>query len=103
MNRISLIILAAFFTCSSFAGDIPPLSIEAVAPGIYVHYGKHQLPNKNNHGAIANIGFIVGKRCVAVIDTGGNPAQGYALKKAIEKTTATPVCYIINTHVHPDH
>ena len=103
MNRMSLIILAALFPCSSFAGDIPPLTIEAVAPGIYVHYGKHQLPNKINHGAIANIGFIVGNRCVAVIDTGGNPDQGYALKKAIEKTTATPVCYVINTHVHPDH
>ena len=76
MNRISLIIMAAFFTCSSFAEDVPPLTVEAVAPGIYVHYGNHQMPNKINHGAIANIGFIVGKRCVAVIDTGGNPDQG---------------------------
>ena len=103
MNRISLFISAVFFSCSSFAGDILPLTIEAVAPGIYVHYGQHQMPNKINHGAIANIGFIVGNRCVAVIDTGGNPDQGYALKKAIKKTTTIPVCYVINTHVHPDH
>ena len=79
------------------------LTVSEVAPGIYVHFGQHQLPDKINHGAIANIGFIVGERCVAVIDTGGNPEQGYALKKAIEKTTETPVCYVINTHVHPDH
>ncbi len=74
-----------------------------IAPGIYVHFGKHEMPNKTNHGAIANIGFIVGDSCVAVIDTGGNPEQGYALKKAIKNITKTPVCYVINTHVHPDH
>jgi len=79
------------------------LSVKEVTSGIYVHFGKHELPNKTNHGAIANIGFIVGNDCVAVIDTGGNPKQGYALKKAIERTTSKPVCYVINTHVHPDH
>jgi len=79
------------------------LSVKEVTSGIYVHFGKHELPNKTNHGAIANIGFIVGNDCVAVIDTGGNPKQGYALKKAIERITSKPVCYVINTHVHPDH
>ena len=62
----------------------PALSTTEIAPGIHVHFGNHELPNKTNHGAIANIGFIVGENCVAVIDTGGNPEQGYALKKAIE-------------------
>jgi len=81
----------------------PALSTTEIAPGIHVHFGNHELPNKTNHGAIANIGFIVGDNCVAVIDTGGNPEQGYALKKAIEVTTDKPVCYVINTHVHPDH
>ncbi|WP_305910185.1 quinoprotein relay system zinc metallohydrolase 2 [Methylomarinum sp. Ch1-1] len=79
------------------------LTVEQVAPGIYLHFGEHQLPDRNNHGAIANIGFIIGDQCVAVIDSGGNPQQGAALKKAIEATTDTPVCYVINTHVHPDH
>ena len=82
---------------------ITALSVTEVVSGIYVHFGQHQLPDKINHGAIANIGFIVGETCVAVIDTGGNPEQGYALKKAIEETTDKPVCYVINTHVHPDH
>lgn len=79
------------------------LDIEQVAPGVFVHFGKSELPDKANHGAIANIGFIVGKNCVAVIDSGGNPEQGYALKNAITKTTDTAICYVINTHVHPDH
>ncbi len=79
------------------------LKVRQVADGIYVHFGVHELPDRHNHGAIANIGFIVGERCVAVIDTGGNPEEGERLKKAVEQTTDKPVCYVINTHVHPDH
>ncbi len=79
------------------------LKIEEVAPGIFLHFGEHQLPDRKNHGAIANIGFIVGDQCVAVIDTGGNPQQGIDLKNAVRETTDKPVCYVINTHVHPDH
>jgi quinoprotein relay system zinc metallohydrolase 2 len=86
--------------CYSADSELP---IKKIAEGNYVHLGVHQLPNKKNHGEIANIGFIVGTNCVAVIDSGGNPAQGQQLKKAITKITATPICYVINTHVHPDH
>ncbi len=96
-----LFIFCVFFTQNSAVAN--ELSVTEVAEGIYVHFGQQQLPDKNNHGAIANIGFIIGKSCVAVIDTGGNPDQGYALKMAIEKTTTKPICYVINTHVHPDH
>ncbi|MGR8951492.1 MAG: quinoprotein relay system zinc metallohydrolase 2 [Gammaproteobacteria bacterium] len=79
------------------------LSVTQVAPGIYVHLGPHEIPDTKNHGAIANIGFIIGERCVAVIDTGGNPEQGRALYNAIKHKTDKPVCYVVNTHVHPDH
>lgn len=82
---------------------VSALSVTEIAPGIYVHFGKHEMPNRTNHGAIANFGFIIGDSCVAVIDTGGNPKQGYALKKTIKNITDKPVCYVINTHVHPDH
>jgi len=89
--------------CSQITFAANMLSVQQVAPGIYVHLSQVELADTGNHGEIANIGFIVGDRCVAVIDTGGNPAQGRALKKAIETATPKPVCYVINTHVHPDH
>jgi quinoprotein relay system zinc metallohydrolase 2 len=79
------------------------LSLQEVAPGVFVHQGVHQVPDRHNRGEIANIGFIVGERCVAVIDSGGSPEQGQGLKKKIEARTRTPICYVINTHVHPDH
>ena len=95
------VIFYGLMACQAWAGkDLP---VKHVAEGIYVYFGVHELPDKKNHGAIANIGFIVGNTCVAVIDTGGNPEQGRQLHKAIKQVTAIPVCYVINTHVHPDH
>jgi len=79
------------------------LEVQKIAPGLYFHFGHHELPNRDNHGAIANIGFVVGKECVAVLDSGGNPQQGLLLKNTIEKITDVPICYVINSHVHPDH
>lgn len=79
------------------------LSVNEIEPGVFVHWGVQEFSDTRNHGAIANIGFIIGERCVAVIDSGGNPDQGKALKNAIEHVTTKPVCYVINTHVHPDH
>ena len=79
------------------------LSLKEIATGVYVHQGVHQLPNQHNRGEIANIGFIIGERCIAVIDSGGSPEQGLALKQQIGKLSQKPICYVINTHVHPDH
>jgi quinoprotein relay system zinc metallohydrolase 2 len=84
-------------------GAEPAFALENPAPGIYVHYGRQSLANRANAGDIANAGFIVGARCVAVVDTGGSYATGRALRAAIRVVTPLPVCYVINTHAHPDH
>ena len=77
--------------------------IEQVTDGIYYHQGVHEDATEENFGAIANVGFIVGNDCIAVIDSGGSYKEGELLAKAIKQTTDKPVCYVINTHVHPDH
>ena len=79
------------------------LPVREVAPGIFVHQGLHQETSSGNQGDIANIGFIVGERCVAVVDTGGSAEVGYRLRQAIRQRTRLPVCQVINTHAHPDH
>ncbi|MGB8856171.1 MAG: MBL fold metallo-hydrolase, partial [Burkholderiales bacterium] len=78
-----------------------PLS--EVAKGVFVHQAVVQESAAANQGDIANIGFIVGSKCVAVVDSGGSLVVGKKLRAAISRVTPLPVCYVINTHVHPDH
>jgi len=77
--------------------------VKEVISGIYYHQGVHEEPAESNIGAIANVGFIIGEQCVAVIDSGGSYLEGSYLRQAIKNTTKLPICYVINTHVHPDH
>jgi len=77
--------------------------IEEVSPGNYVHYGFHDERSPQNLGDNANIGFIVGDACVLVFDSGGSLAVGQALRSAIRGVTSKPVCFVVISHVHPDH
>jgi quinoprotein relay system zinc metallohydrolase 2 len=80
-----------------------PFAIREAAPGVFVHFGRALAVDAPGHDDIANIGFVVGKTCVAVIDTGGSTGIGRALRRRIKELTKVPICYVINTHVHFDH
>ena len=102
-SRYLIWVFALFMLMSWDQATAEELSLKEIATGVYVHQGVHQLPNQHNRGEIANIGFIIGEHCIAVIDSGGSPYQGFALKQQIGKRSQIPICYVINTHVHPDH
>ncbi len=89
-----------FWALPVHAGE---LTFEEVAPGVFVHQGVHEETGPTNGGDIANIGFVIGEQAVAVIDTGGTPEIGRQLRAAVRQRTDTPIRYVVNTHMHPDH
>ena len=95
--------VAASLGAHAATPSLPDIALENPAPGVYVHYGRQEPMTAANGGDVANIGFIVGTRCVAVVDTGGTYAVGAALHAAVRRVTQLPICYVLNTHVHPDH
>lgn len=101
-----LAIFAAAAASWLFSSVVPAESafdVQEIAPGVYVHHGAMAELDSAARGDSANIGFVIGTRCVAVIDSGGSVATGRALAATIVDLTDKPVCYVINTHVHFDH
>lgn len=75
------------------AQPMPKREVVEVADGVYAATGY----------ASNNMGFIVTKDGVVVIDTGMTPELGQAFLEDIRRHTDQPVRYVIFTHYHYDH
>ncbi len=98
MLKIVFILFLLFNFNKSFSFEL----VE-VADGVFVHFGIHEDANRSNKGDIANIGFILGKKSIMVIDTGGTKVIGKKLLEKIKLISDLPISHVVITHSHPDH
>jgi len=52
---------------------------------------------------VPNVGIVVGKRAVLVVDTGMGTRNGETVLREVAKVGAGKPIYIVTTHVHPEH
>ncbi len=95
--------LAISFYGSVTATYAAQLSVEEIAPGVFVHRGQVAIYSPSVGGDISNCGFVIGREAVAVIDSCGSAPVGRALRDAIRARTDRPIRYVVATHMHPDH
>lgn len=72
-NKLTFAMLFCILNSANYANEPAP-NIDEVADGIYVRLGHHGVGFIDQN--IANIGFIIGEQCVAIIDTGGSVDEG---------------------------
>ncbi len=63
--------------------------------------GPYEGPSRQNNGFRMNLGFIVGKDAVAVVDTGYTEAIAEEMVAAIRRITPLPIRHAINTNSQP--
>lgn len=99
-GRILLILAGLLGFQTVWASTILPAP-QQLSSHVYAWIGPYEGPNKKNQGYRMNMAFVVGKRAVAVIDTGYTAAMAREMLAHIRKITNKPVKYAINTNSQP--
>lgn len=105
LSKIARLCVGVTFGFVTFCSHVwaDSFELKKVAEGVYVHHGQHQDIDDGYQGDICNLGVVIGRDAIAVIDSGGSKHTGEQLLQAIRRISKLPVRYVINTHVHPDH
>src|SRR6187401_2741758 len=103
MRKAALLTLLATFGVAALAQQpVPQASIvrEGVTEKLTAHVWA--IPD-GGASLVPNVGIIVGKKAVLVIDTGMGTRNGQTVLREVAKVGAGKPITIVTTHVHPEH
>jgi len=94
--------LFAVFAAPALAQQPAPASLvrEGVTEKLTAHVWA--IPD-GSASLVPNVGIVVGKKAVLVIDTGMGTRNGETVLREVTKVGAGKPIYIVTTHVHPEH
>ena len=87
-------LVLAFVTSAASAVE---LRFEPVAPGVYAHIGDLGGRSAENEGLNANLGLVLTRDGAVLIDSGATHQSARDIHAAIQRITALPVKWVINT------
>ena len=97
---------------SAFAADVDNFvrgpAVADVAPTqlsehVWMIWSKDGFPTPENQGMMSNITFVLSRKGVVVIDTGGSVQIGEMALRMLRRITDKPVVAVFNSHYHGDH
>ncbi len=96
-RNIAAAILAVLFPIAASAAELN-LNPVKVGDGVYAVVGDLGGQTYKNDGLNANLGFVVGRDGVLVINTGPTRRVAEALHRAIKTVTTSPVKWVVNVN-----
>jgi len=106
MKNLITILITIFLSISLEAftlNNYGSYSFEKVNNNVYVMHGPTGRPNTLNEGYVNNVGLIVSKNGLIIIDPGGNYKVGKKILVEVEKISKKPIIAIINSDKYGKH
>jgi glyoxylase-like metal-dependent hydrolase (beta-lactamase superfamily II) len=92
----TIFVLCGVLRAQNKAPLVPSGKTREIAEHVYV------IPDQRTN-VVPNIGIIVGREGVLVVDTGMGPRNAQTVLNEVKKITSKPVAYLTITHFHPEH
>jgi glyoxylase-like metal-dependent hydrolase (beta-lactamase superfamily II) len=105
MRKVAILFAAALITPVLAQQPAPaPAPASLVREGVTEKLTAHvwAIPD-GSASLVPNVGIVVGKKAVLVIDTGMGTRNGETVLREVAKVGAGKPIYIVTTHVHPEH
>lgn len=101
---LACLLAAAVLIFGPWSADIHAAILPApiqLSANTWAWIGPYEGPSKGNQGFRMNLGFVVGRDAVAVIDTGYTVDMALEMVAAIRRVTSLPIRFAINSNSQP--